>query len=124
MNTECLYVLYDGGIDKAKEICRELKKAATELNHELYPSYIGKAVKDFCAHGDYDGESECFEVKEGQIIVFAYGKLHSMFELWPDEARIAFPYKLNPEYYPYRVGELVKDLYKYVDETDDFVKCV
>lgn len=123
MNTECMYILCTGkDVDEAKRIVKELNREAKELNHELYPSFIGKAVKDFFVHTNYDGDGERYLVTRGQTIIFASGKLHSMYELWPDGVMIGFPYKLNAEYFPDRVEELVKDLYEYNDETDEFME--
>ena len=122
MNTECLYVLYEGDVESAKKVCVELSNEAKELNHELYPHIIGEAIKDFDVADDYAGEYGSFTVRKGQIVVFAYGKGHSMFELRPDGVRLGFPYALNREYFPDRTGELIKDLLKYDDETGEFVE--
>ena len=120
MNTECMYVLKKSDVEVAKDFCVKLSRKAQEMNHELYPTYIGRVVRDFKVTVDYDGEASRFTVKEGQIVVWAFGKLHSMYELCPRGARVGFPYKLNAGYFPDRASELVVDLYKYDDEAESF----
>jgi len=120
MNTECMYVLKKGDMEIIRRICSEITLRATLTNSELEPTYVGKAVKDFKVTPDYDGNGHKFTVKKGQIIIWAAGKLHSMYELRPKGAQIGFPYRLNKEYFPDKVGELVQDILKYDSKNDSF----
>lgn len=120
MNTECMYVLKKADMGMIRRICAEITLKADLTRSELEPTYVGKALKDFKVTVDYDGEGRQFTVKKGQIVIWAAGKLHSMFELAPKGVKIGFPYRLNKEYFPDKVGELVQDFLKYDSEMDSF----
>lgn len=120
MNCECLYVLRKADMEIIRRICSEITLRATLTNSELEPTYVGKAVKDFEVVPDYDGNGRKFVVKKGQIVIWVAGKLHSMYELKPRGVQIGFPYRLNKEYFPDKVGELVQDFLKYDPEMDSF----
>jgi len=120
MNCECMYVLKKADMGIIRRICSEITLRSTLTNSELEVTYVGKAVKDFKVTVDYDGEGRQLTVKKDQVVIWVAGKLYSMFEMAPKGVQIGFPYRLNKEYFPDKVGELVQDFLKYDPEMDSF----
>lgn len=92
MNCECFYVVTnENTIENARLLAKTINYVANKQCEEVFPIYISKAKKDFYATADYDNSMPSFKVKEGQFLVFAYGKDYCMNRIRPNGGRRGFP---------------------------------